>query len=143
VPTFEYFCKTCDSLFEDLLLSKADVEKYAKSHPCPTCGKKANRIPSATNFVFKGVAEGDPTRKGNSGVHDLDYPSLDKAIGRSANRKWKEYGARKAERDKVRREAGTNSLSVDSNGKVRPADPRVLENRQKAMSLLKKAKSGS
>jgi putative FmdB family regulatory protein len=141
VPTYEYFCKSCSSLFEDLLLSKADVEKYSKSHPCPTCGKKANRIPSSTNFVFKGVAEGDPTRKGNSGVHDLDYPSLDKAIGRSANRKWKEYGARKVERDKIRREAGTNALSVDANGKVRAADPGVLANRQKAMSLLKKAKS--
>ncbi len=141
MPTFEFFCEKCSSLFEELFLQREDVERSSKSHPCPSCGKMAGRIPSATNFTFKGVAEGDPTKRGNSGFHDLDYPSLDKAIGRSANRKWKEYGVRKASRDKVRRESGTNAISVDENGTARPTDHRVLEARSKAMALLSRAKS--
>lgn len=89
------------------------------------------------------MSEGDPTKKGNSGFHDLDYPSLDKAIGRSANRKWKEYGVRKAVRDKVRRESGTNSISIGSDGKPIPTNSKTLKLRARAMSLLSRAKRQS
>lgn len=122
------------------MLSRHEIAKYSKEHPCETCGGMCQRVPSATNFQFKGIAEGDPTRRGNSGVHDLDYPSLDKAIGRSANRKWKEFRARKQERDKVRRESGSNALSVSPDGRVVPTDARTLDVRDRAFRTLKKAK---
>lgn len=80
---------------------------------------------------------------GNSGVHDLDYPVLDKAVGRSANRKWKEYDARKKARDEARRRFGTNAISVGPDGEASPASPGVLDVREKGLQLLKKAKSGS
>lgn len=140
MPTYEYLCERCEVIFEELLLSKQEIVKYSKEHPCKTCGEMCQRVPSATNFQFKGIAEGDPTRRGNSGVHDLDYPSLDKAIGRSANRKWKEFRARKQERDRVRKESGSNALAIGPDGRAMPLDAKALDVRERAFKILKKAK---
>lgn len=93
---------------------------------------------STTNFNFKGVAEGDPTRKGNSGSHDLDYPSLDKAIGRSANRKWKKYHADKAKRDAARKAYGTNIIT-ERDGSPKPVDSKVMDLRRQGIKTLRKA----
>ena len=112
MPTYEYLCQTCNIEFEQLLIQKDEIEEYQDFHPCPKCGELSPRIPSAVNFQFKGNAEGDPTKPGSSGVHDLDYPSVDKAVGRSANRRWKQFNERKAQRDKARRELGTNTIAV-------------------------------
>jgi len=140
MPVYEYSCDSCEIIFEHLFLNLKEAREFADHRACPECGHIAERVPSAASFSFKGVAEGDPTRSGNSGVHDLDYPSLDKAIGRSANRKWKKYHADKAQRDKARRELGTNSITTDSDGSnVRPASSDVLRLRGKGLSTLKKA----
>lgn len=144
MPSYEYFCEPCDASFEELLISTDDVRRYSREHPCPACGRPCQRIPSAANFSFKGQAFGDPTNKtGSSGVHDLDYPSLDKAVGRSANRKWKEYRARKGARDAARRELGTNAVSESREGQVVAADPKVLDAREKGLKLFKKAREQS
>lgn len=135
MPTFEYACEFCRSIFEELFLTKQEVQKYSQKHPCPSCKRSCKRIPSATNFQFKGVAEGDPTRRGNSGSHDLDYPSLDKAIGRSANRKWKEYDNRKKTNDAARKQFGTNTLSVGPNGQLAPTDSNTLSLREKGLKI--------
>ncbi len=120
-------------------MSRDEVKKYAKKHPCPKCRKSAPRVISRINFQFKGVAEGDPSRAGNSGVHDLDYPVLDKAIGRSAHRKWKQYGVRKAARDEARRELGTNAVSVGPDGQIRAVDPKIMKAREAGIKTWKKA----
>jgi len=120
-------------------MSREEVEKYAKEHPCPECHKPAPRVMSRVNFQFKGVAEGDPTRKGNSGVHDLDYPVLDKAVGRSANRKWKEYRARKEIRDRVRKELGTNAVSQGPDGHISAIDQKTLAAREMGIKTWRKA----
>lgn len=143
MPTFEYACEKCQIVFEELFLSKSEIKKFSKKHPCPSCNLSSIRIPSATNFQFKGVSEGDPTKRGNSGVHDLDYPSLDKAIGRSANRKWKEYGSRKKINDNARRRFGTNTLSVGPNGELAPTDPKTLDFREKGLRLFNTLKKAS
>ena len=116
-----------------------EVRKYSAEHPCKQCGRTCARVPSATNFIFKGVAEGDPTRKGNSGSHDLDYPSLDKAIGRSANRKWKEYRGRKTERDRLRLESGTSAITTEG-GAPAPADAGKMEIRNRAIRTFNRIK---
>lgn len=127
MPTYEYRCPVCEIEFEELLISSDEVREFAKAHPCPNDkSHSCPRIMSPTNFAFKGVSYGDPrnrnpeTTKGSTGVHDLDYPSLDKVIGRSATRKWKEFGARKAARDKARKELGTTAISVAPDGSMRP-----------------------
>lgn len=140
-PIFEYCCDDCSIIFEELLTSSGDVKQYIKEHPCKQCGKSAHRIASITNFKFEGKGESDPTHRKSSGVHDLDYPTLDKAVGRSANRKWKTYDVEKLERDKVRRKTGTHAISIDpSTGKPIPADSGTVKIRDQALKTFKKIK---
>ncbi len=116
------------------------MERYAKAHPCPACGSSCPRIPSATNFAFKGPAGSDPTScRASSGSHDLDYPSLDKAVGRSANRRWKDYLPKKEARDKVRRETGSVAI-MDTESGPRAADPVTLKGREAGLRMFKSAK---
>lgn len=140
MPTYEYACDACDFTFEELLLSREEIREHEKSHPCPSCGRRCGRVPSAANFNFKGKAFGDPTNtKGSSGVHDLDYPSLDKAIGRSAKRKWQEHAKKKEARDRVRRETGAVAVS-EVGGRTVPTDPSVLKLREQGLKTFKKAR---
>lgn len=129
-------------MFEELHISLSDTKKYEKEHPCPACKAPSKRVPSASNFAFKGKAGSDPTSgRSSSGSHDLDYPSLDKAVGRSANRRWKEYEPRKQARDKVRRETGSVAIAETKDG-PRPADPGVMKAREAGLAMFKKARDG-
>jgi len=126
MPIYEYYCEKCNYLFEQLLNS-SEKEEYKDGYPCPQCGKIATKLISKSNFVFKSDTPG------NSGVHDLDYPSVDKAVGRSANRKWKEIHKQQEARDKVRKETGKQALSTVSiaENKYKPASKDILEDRKK------------
>ena len=139
MPSYEYRCEPCGVVFEELLLKREEVKAYSKEHPCPQCSEPAGRVLSRTNFQFKGTSEGDPTRRGNSGSHDLDYPSGDKAVGRSANRKWKEYDEKFAARAAIRRELGTNAVSVAPDGTVTATDKSTLKAREAGISTWQKA----
>lgn len=114
MPTFEYTCKVCESEFEEHLVLQDEIRDYKDWFPCPGCGGRAERLlMSVTNFNFKapvGQTAGSGVH-GQSGVHDLDYPKVDVAVGRSASKKWERYGERKKARDKVRRESGNNSIT--------------------------------
>ena len=141
MPCFEYICESCDILFERLLLKREDVKEFQKQHPCPDCGESAPKCMSAANFRFSGVSEGDPTKRGNSGFHDLDYPTLDKAIGRSAKRKWKEYDTEKKHRDQRREELQANAISSDPvDNIVTKLDDGVAVDRSKGLTTLSKAR---
>lgn len=133
MPSYEYFCKACNYEFEELLINSQDIKDYQKKHPCPECGKMSSRIPSATNFTFKS------DKYGNSGSHDLDYPTLDKAIGRSSNRKWKQIHKEQAARDKIRKETGSNALTQIGDS-IKPATKKQLEIREKALKTYKEVK---
>lgn len=143
MPTYEFACSICEIIFEELLLSTDEIKNYRDSHPCPSCGEAAVRSPVvAVNFAFK--APGGQTQglgvHGQSGVHDLDYPALDKAVGRSSAVKWQKYDERKTERDKIRKKLGTNSISVSSDGEIRPADGALMNLREKAITTFKTVK---
>lgn len=117
------------------------MRQYSQRHPCPNCGELAPRIASAANFAFAvppRAAAGSGVH-GQSGVHDLDYPTVDKAIGRSSAKRWDAFNQRKAERDKVRRESGTNSITV-AGGKPAPVDPKVAKVRAGAMTAFNAVK---
>jgi putative FmdB family regulatory protein len=77
MPIFKYTCKNCNLSF-DKLLPKIGGEPQTE---CINCGKMADKQVSVSNFEFSG-------KTGNSGVHDLDYPGIDKAVGRSAEKRW-------------------------------------------------------
>jgi putative FmdB family regulatory protein len=142
VPTYEYFCEGCNAVFEELLLMPDDVKKHSKEHPCPKCRESAKRLDiSLTNFTFATPARQAPVQgsgvQGQSGSHDLDYPSLDKAIGRSAEKKWVEYDKRKKARDKIRKETGTNAIST-AGGSPAPADKQVMKVRETGLKTWQK-----
>lgn len=145
MPTFEYFCDECEVEFEELLLKKDDVDQYFDHHPCPNCQGRAERV-RVSSFAFKfagSVNQGAGTGvHGNSGVHDLDYPVVDKAVGRSAEVKWDAYNKRKEARDKARREFGTNAVSQDGD-RIAPLAEGAVRDRGKAMTLLEKAKKST
>ena len=96
---------------------------------------------SAVNFSFKapaGQTSGSGVH-GQSGVHDLDYPAVDKAVGRSAAKKWQYYGERKSARDKVRKDLGTNAITQIDNT-IMAAEPATLAVREQGLKTLRKAK---
>lgn len=130
MPVYEYFCDHCNVKFEELLTQREEIKKYVDFCPCPECAELSPRIPSAVNFTFKGTP-------GSSGSHDLDYPVLDKAVGRSAERRWKKFATRKKERDQARQNLGTNMISVEQD-KIVSTDSKVAEVREKGIKLFKK-----
>ena len=143
IPTFEYNCSSCEVEFEEFLIQLEEVKKYSKWHPCPQCRGRAARIKvSAVNFSFTapaGQTQGSGVH-GQSGVHDLDYPSVDKAVGRSSTKKWEYYNARKAARDKARRELGVNAIKQIDNVVI-PLDKQSSKIRDQGLGTLLKAKS--
>jgi hypothetical protein len=53
----------------------------------------------------------------NSGVHDQDYPSADKIVGRSADERWATYRARDKVKNQVREVGGSPALErIDGEG---------------------------
>lgn len=52
---FEYKCKSCGKIFEEL------VKKYDDEVVCPTCGKKAERNYSGKMYSSTGKAKGGCT----------------------------------------------------------------------------------
>ena len=142
MPIFIYECRTCEVEFEEFIVHQEDTKKYSEHHPCPECKRRAKRIKvNSVSFSFKapnGQTQGSGVH-GQSGVHDLDYPSLDKAIGRSSTKKWEYYYDRKKARDKARRELGTNAVKqVD--GVVTALDSQTADFREKGLKTLRKAK---
>ena len=134
MPNYLYYCNDCEVEFEELLLHLSDVKEYSDYYPCSVCHGRAERVRvNSFAFNFKG---GTP---GNSGSHDVDYPSLDKAVGRSADKKWQNINQKKEARDKIRKEAGTNSISQTPDGRDVPANSNTLQTREKALKLYKKA----
>jgi hypothetical protein len=118
-------------MFEEIFLDPEEAKKYQNQHPC-RCGAVADRVLSATNFQFAGAP-------GQSGSHDLDYPTLDKAVGRSAAKKWQSFYEGKAQRDKVRKEAGQFAVTQTADGIV-PTSPEKLKAREQAIQAFNEAK---
>jgi hypothetical protein len=142
MPVYEYVCEKCEILFESLLILRSDVERFKDYHPCVSCKESSKRVGlSVTNFSFKappGRTQGNGVH-GQTGVHDLDYPNIDKAVGRSSNKKWSVFDEVKRERDKVRKEGGSNAITHDSSGRPIVADKATIEIREKALNLFDKA----
>lgn len=102
MPQYSFECPTCEIRFTRTL--KMDSHT---THECPSCKDPAPRVLEGFAFQFEKPPTAAP---GNSGVHDHDFPTADKAIGRSADERW----ALIAERDKVketaRKQGGTHAL---------------------------------
>lgn len=133
MPIYEYVCDSCQSMFEEIFISREEAEKYQHGHPCCQCDSMAKRVLSSINFQFKGTP-------GSSGSHDLDYPTLDKAVGRSSAQKWKVINEEKEKRDKVRREAGQHAVTQIGDS-ITPTSSDKLKVREHAIRAFNAAKA--
>ena len=99
MPLYEFQCE-CGLQFEKLFKRVTDV----KTLPCPTCGKEAKKMMSASNFAFAhSQSQLNGINPPNTGTSD-DW-NFDKAIGRDAERKWKDVEKRDAVKtDHIRQE---------------------------------------
>jgi len=135
LPTFEFMCEACEIVFEETFIDPDEAKQYRTAHPCVQCDAIARRIMSATNFQFKGTP-------GQSGSHDLDYPTLDKAVGRSASEKWQTIHEDKEKRDKVRRETGQHAVTQIGE-QITPTPADKLKVREHAIRAFNAAKANS
>ena len=55
MPVYEYFCKSCDGVFEAI----RPIAKASDPSPCPVCAKKAPRMPPSSFSAFT-MREGYP-----------------------------------------------------------------------------------
>ena len=108
MPKYTFECQRCTLRFSRML--KMD------EHPtfeCPTCKDEAPRLFEGFGFGFAPGGGADA----NSGVHDHDYPSADKVVGRSAEQRWGEYRERDKVKKKAREMGDTHALiRVDGDG---------------------------
>jgi putative FmdB family regulatory protein len=102
MPSFEFECLYCNLRFERTL-KMADHP----THPCPKCECDAPRVWNGFAFGFGGAPGETP---GNTGVHDKDYPTADKAVGRSAEARWGEFTERAKVKEQARAQGGTHAL---------------------------------
>jgi hypothetical protein len=75
---------------------------------CPNCHQQAPRCLDGEGFAFQFAAGGKSPA--NSGVHDHDYPTADKIVGRSADVRWNFLRARDKVKEEARRIGGTRAL---------------------------------
>jgi len=85
------------------------------THPCPTCKEESPRLWEGFGFAFEA---GAGSAQANTGVHDQDYPSADKVVGRSADVRWAEYRERQKVKDRVRKKGGSALLRRDGPGYI-------------------------
>lgn len=103
MPVYEFECPYCAIRFKRNL--KMDTHP---SHPCPECECDAPRL--WEGFGGHSFAAGDgPTA--NSGVHDHDYPTADRAVGRDAEARWGEIHEREKIKEAVRQGGQTHAVS--------------------------------
>jgi len=106
MPKYTFECE-CGLRFDRVL--KMDDHP---THPCPSCSEEAPRLfqGQGFGFAFAGAPK-DIGTPANTGVHDIDYPSADKVVGRSAEGRWETYTKRAAIKEKVRKNSGVSQLA--------------------------------
>jgi putative FmdB family regulatory protein len=101
MPKYSFECPVCNLRFERNL----KVGEHP-THDCPECHDPAPLVISDFGFAFS-EGKGAPA---NSGVHDQDYPTADKAVGRSAERRWNHIKARDKVKEEVRKQGQSPAL---------------------------------
>jgi len=126
MPIYEYVCDKCRLKFEKINYRITD-----KKEVCPRCYEDATKVPS----IF--------SHKTNESKH---IPKeIDLRVGRESEKRWLDYEDRKKEKEKVRKEHGTQRLSREINGEYTPLslkkDGKEVSEKE-AVSLRKEMLSG-
>ncbi len=104
MPKYAYYCEPCNLIFERTL--KMGLNPH---YTCPECQEKAPREWDGEDFGLQFAAPPD-RHPADSGVHHQDYPTADRAVGASAEKRWLTYEEKKAVKAKARREGQTHAL---------------------------------
>ena len=102
MPQYVFECPVCNVRFERTLKMGEHT-----THPCPSCQDPAPQVID-TEFGFA-FAQGNGA-PANSGVHDHDYPTADKAVGRSADERWDLIQRRETVKNEARKKGDTHAL---------------------------------
>jgi putative FmdB family regulatory protein len=123
MPYYDFKCDKCELTFE-----KSYKMTDTKTPVCPIChSSKTQRILSKVSII-KG--EPNPTVP----------KDVDMAVGSWAEKRWLQYEERKKEKEKVKKEFGTEKLARDTQGNYTPLavmKDGVIVNEQEAISLRK------
>lgn len=94
MPSYDFKCPACGLIFDAFVR-----DHTTDAVPCIDCKGPAKRSPvAAVNFVF-----GEGKEVGNTGVDSLDT-SLDKAVGRDAQRRWEFVKDRQSQKRRIQRD---------------------------------------
>lgn len=104
MPKYVFECQECNVRFERTLKMGDHT-----THACPSCKEGAPRVLDGEGFSF-GFAKPENSTPANSGVHTDDYPTADRAVGRSADERWALVKEREKVKAEARRQGGTHAL---------------------------------
>lgn len=136
MPKYSFECQECQVRFERNL----KIGDHT-THPCPSCKDPAPRRFDGEGFAF-GFSEGG-TAAANSGVHDHDYPTADKAVGRSADERWELLSERDQVKKQAREQGGTQALIRHTSDKHIDYEPMSTTGRDARRALAKAALKAS
>lgn len=109
MPIFEYKCD-CKLVHEHIALS---AQNTPDTHTCPRCGAQAKKrdFPSSISLNRS----------------DMDNPTMDLAVGKSATERWDTIHKRDEVKDKVRQESGQQGVTLVAPGEFAPITPQQKE----------------
>lgn len=124
---YEFRCHECGLRFEKLI-----HDSTIKTHNCLSCGESAQRCLADPSFVF-----GSGSTVGNTGVDSLDS-SIDKGVGRNAEKRWEAVKDRNSYKRKVQRSnGGEGKVPLRKNphtGEYEPMESKEVTYRHKLRS---------
>lgn len=129
MPKYEFECPICNIRFERTL-KLGDHPTYE----CPECHDSAPLVLSEFGFSF---SEGSSVA--NSGVHDHDYPTADKAVGRSSKKRWEHLEKRNEVKEKARKQGKTPALIRHTGEGFIDYEPMSAQGRDARRKLVKEA----
>jgi putative FmdB family regulatory protein len=104
MPLYAFECQECLVRFERTLKMGDHT-----THPCPSCKDDAPRILDQQGFGF-GFAASASAAPANTGVHADDYPTADRAVGKSAESRWEVISDREKVKGEARKQGETHAL---------------------------------
>ena len=136
MPKYSFECQECEVRFERTLKIGEHTD-----HPCPSCKDPAPRLFDGQGLSFA-FGEGG-SAAANSGVHDHDYPTADKAVGRSAEERWEHLSLRDQVKNEARKQGDTPALIRHTSDKHIDYEPMSLTGRDARRKLAKAALKAS
>jgi putative FmdB family regulatory protein len=118
MPVYEYQCDPCGLRVEKLWRK---ISTAKKTLPCEICGEDMQKMVTAANFSFAHApAQTRGALPPSTGTSD-DW-NFDKAIGRDAEKKWKNIEKREGVKDGVIREERKDGRAVTRDHLVPKSD---------------------